>query len=265
MSTRSHGYSQSPDKGAFSVGMEGQTLFRLRRQTKPVDWRRLETTGSPWNLRLLATAIISMCLAASARAAAALVSSPLASVFSTVLWWALLVLPVIIALWRFRPAGLLRVRASDLLWGVGLGLALQGIQGIVGGSRSELFPSLAIFETTPSSTWISFVLPTLTLAPLVEEFLLRAVVLVIVFQLLWPRIGSLAAGFSTMLLSAGGFVLLHAVFSPLNLVDALMLFSLGILCGATVLLTGRICGAVLTHLVYNLSYVALALAGTTMA
>lgn len=215
---------------------------------------------------MLAVAIVSTGLAASVSTAVALVDGPLTGVFSAALWWALLMLPVILAIWRFRPAGLLRMKSIDLLWGVGLGLGLRGLQEIASGTTSTSLPSLATLETTPSSTWwITFAIPTLTLAPLVEELLLRAVVLVIIFQLLRPRVGSLAAGFSAMLVSAGSFVLLHAVFNPLSVVDALVLFTVGAVCAATVLLTGRIWGAVLTHLFYNLSYITVLLAGAAMA
>ena len=72
-------------------------------------------------------------------------------------------------------------------------------------------------------------------------------------------------GVAALLVSSGGFVLLHATGGSLSIADAVQLLAVGGMGGLLVLLTGRIWGAVLTHVVYNASYLALVAAGTLLS
>ncbi|WP_269453427.1 CPBP family intramembrane glutamic endopeptidase [Microbacterium testaceum] len=180
--------------------------------------------------------------------------------------WAGLGLPVVVALRRARPAGLLRVRSIDLLWGLGVGGGLRLLQGWLSGAGYSTFPSL---PSSPDSTawgWLwSYGVPSILVAPVIEEFFFRAVILVGVYQLLRRGVGPLAAATTALLTSAGGFVLLHSAFSSLSLADGVQFFAVGAACALVVLLSGRIWGAVLAHLVYNASFMALAVVGTILA
>jgi len=50
----------------------------------------------------------------------------------------------------------------------------------------------------------------------------------------------------------------------MSLIDGVLLFTVGAVCSLTVLLTGRIWGAVLIHIVYNASFLALVIVGTAL-
>jgi len=60
-------------------------------------------------------------------------------------------------------------------------------------------------------------------------------------------------------------VLLHSAFESLALASGVQLFVVGAVCALTVLLTGRMWGAVCIHVVYNVSFLMLAVLGTMLA
>ncbi len=93
--------------------------------------------------------------------------------------------------------------------------------------------------------------------PVLEESFFRAVVLVSVYQLLRRSIGPVAGACAALFTSAFGFMALHLLFAPLEVVDSVSLLVLGTLAGLLVLLTGRLWGAVILHSVYNLAYLSL--------
>lgn len=184
---------------------------------------------------------------------------------STLALWAGLVAATAYSFARARPAGLLRVRLTDLVWGLGLGLALRALQGWVSGADMRAFPSADGTQGVPSVTWwLTEFLPAGFIGPIVEELFFRAVVLVVVYQVLRRSVGELAAAATALLVSAGLFVLLHGMRGSLLLADGVMLFAVGASCGLLVLLTGRLLGAVILHVVYNVSFLALAVAGAVL-
>ena len=173
---------------------------------------------------------------------------------------------IVYALVRSRPAGLLRFRAVDVLWGLGLGLSLRLLQGALSDVNHRPFPALPRVQAGESDgSVVTTISQALFVGPVAEEFFFRALVLVSIYQLLRRSVGSFAAGLTGALASAGSFVLLHAVFESLSLSDGLQLFALGVACSAVVLLTGRIWPAVLAHIVYNASFVLLATLGSVLA
>ena len=90
-------------------------------------------------------------------------------------------------------------------------------------------------------------------------------VLVAVYSAVRRLAGKAVAAFSATVVSTALFVMAHAILAPLT-VDALVSLALvGIVGSVLVLATGRIWGAVLVHVVYNASWVALATAGTLLA
>jgi membrane protease YdiL (CAAX protease family) len=183
---------------------------------------------------------------------------------TAVLWLGMLV-PIVWAFTRSRPAGLLRFRFLDLLWGVGLGLILRMVQGwlAVAAGGSGALPSYpSIGGSLPSGFLFADVLAPVVIAPVLEEFFFRAVVLVSVYTLLRRVVGHVMAGSCAIVVSTGVFVLLHSLTGVLGVDEVISLSSLGLVCGLLVVLTGRIWPAVLVHVVYNGSFVVLALAGT---
>lgn len=216
-----------------------------------------------WDLSVLSAALFGVGLGVVGGGAVSRIAAPWAATASTVVLWLGLGAAVAFAFARSRPAGLLRFRPIDVLWGVGLGLGLRLLQGWVSGADAAAFPSaMALDGGLPSGWWLTEAIPAGLVAPLVEEFFFRTVVLIAVYQLLRRSVGGVAAGVTAALVSAGGFVLLHATAGALTLVDGIQLFAVGGTCAVVVLLTGRIWGAVLTHVVYNVSYLVLVVVGT---
>jgi membrane protease YdiL (CAAX protease family) len=179
-----------------------------------------------------------------------------------------MLVPVVLALCRSRPAGLFRFRALDVLYGIVLGVLLRVAQGWIAqvGGGAAPFPSYPTIDGEPgASWWLTDVVAVVAIGPVVEEFFFRAVILVSVFTLLRRRFGHVAAGISAVLVSAAAFVMLHSLLvgQTADLVVATAL--LGAVCASLVMLTGRIWGAVLVHVIYNATYVLLALIGTFLA
>lgn len=181
----------------------------------------------------------------------------------------------LITLWVFLLAGfayfartvpisfLFAFRASDVVWGVGLAVVLRLFGGMLNGAASAPFPAV----TSPSvAVWFGEVVVSAgVVGPVVEELYFRAFLAVAVFKLLAPRTGRVNAGVAATGFSAGAFVLLHACFAPLGLIDAISLLTVGATCAVLVILTGRVWGAVLLHMSYNLLYVALSALGAILA
>ncbi|WP_058623623.1 CPBP family glutamic-type intramembrane protease [Microbacterium testaceum] len=107
--------------------------------------------------------------------------------------------------------------------------------------------------------------PAVVIAPVVEELFFRVAVLVATYQIFRKIVGALAAAVGSTIASSGGFVLLHAAFAPVAGAEGFQLMLLGITCSLTVLLTGRIWGAVLTHSIYNGLFLALAYVGSVLS
>jgi membrane protease YdiL (CAAX protease family) len=234
-----------------------------RRRRKRTDWRLGGRAVRRWDLSVIAAALIGVGLGVVGGGVVSRLLVPWAPIASTVILWAGLGAAVVFAFVRARPAGLLRFRPIDVLWGVGLGLGLRLLQGWLSGADAATFPSATSLDgSLPSAWWLTDALPAGLIAPVIEEFFFRTVVLVAVYQLLRRSVGGVAAGMTALLVSAGGFVLLHATAGALTLTDGIQLFAVGATCALVVLLTGRIWGAVLTHIVYNVSYLALVLVGT---
>jgi len=88
------------------------------------------------------------------------------------------------------------------------------------------------------------------------------VVLVSVYTLLRRLVGVVMAGAVAVVVSTALFVLLHSLVGGIGVDEVISLSLLGLVCGALVMLTGRIWPAILVHVVYNGTFVVLALAGT---
>lgn len=248
-----------------SVASIDSSRSRGRRRRRRLDWRQGGTAVRKWNYLVLTTALVGVGAGLIVSVTLNRLGGPWTPFASSIALWAGLGIPVVVAFKRARPAGLLQMRSIDLLWGVGIGGGLRLLQGWLSGADSSTFPTL--LRSDGSSVWDgiwSYGIPSVLFAPVIEEFFFRAVILVAVYQLLRRSVGALAAATTALLTSAGGFVLLHAAFSSLSLADGIQFFAVGAVCGLIVLLSGRIWGAVLTHLIYNMTYLALAIVGTIL-
>lgn len=234
----------------------------------PLDWRLGGPTVSRWNGGLLGRSLMVLGVGIVLGALVQLVwRSPWAPASAAVIVLIAMLVPVISALRISRPAGLLRFRALDLLFGVALGAMLRLLQGYleIASGASGALPSYSPGEAPIPSLWAltDVVLPGVV-APVVEEFFFRAVLLVATYSLLRRTVGTVAAGAAAVLCSAGVFVLVDVIGQPLRIDSIVAAAALGLVCGLLVVLTGRVWGAVLVHLVFSASFVALALVGTVL-
>lgn len=184
---------------------------------------------------------------------------------STLVLWIGMLLAVLWAFARSQPTGLLRFRPLDVLYGLALGVFLRVLQGwiaILGGGGAG-FPRFATFDgALPGYWWLTDGLSAGMIAPVIEEFFFRAVVLVAVYAALQRAFGALTAGFVAVLVSTALFILFHAIGGSLTIETALSLGAVGLTCALLVMLTGRIWGAVLVHIIYNSTFLLLGLIGT---
>ncbi len=138
----------------------------------------------------------------------------------------------------------------------------QGWIAVAAGGSGALPSYPSIGGSLPSGFVFTDVLAPVVIAPVIEEFFFRAVVLVSLYSLLRRPVGSVVAGGVAVVASTGLFVMLHTLSGALAVDAVLSLALLGLVCGLLVMLTGRIWPAVLVHVVFNASFVVLALAGT---
>lgn len=251
---------------ADATAVTGEPGAAPRKRTHRRDWRLGGRTVARWRELTLGVAILSLGVAVIAGTAIiTFVGAEWAALAAQLTLWAGLLVGIVWAFARSRPIGLLRISAADVVFGLALGILLRFAQGWVetatGGSGA--FPSYpTIGGQLGSDFLLTEVISPVVIAPVLEELFFRAVVLVCVYTLLRRRFGKLMAGIAAGLVSTGLFVLLHSLTLVPTVGDVISLALLGLVCSALVLLTGRIWGAILTHVVYNGTFVLLALAGT---
>lgn len=238
---------------------------RTRRAGR-TDWRLGGRTVRPWRELTLAWACFSLGVGVLL---GFVISTSWASPWSSfaamgVLWLSMLV-PIVWAFRRSRPVGLLKFRAIDLLYGLTLGVALRIFQGVVSGmsGAGADFPTFATFDgQLPTMWWLTDAASSALIAPVIEEFFFRAVILVALYSALRRPFGKLTAGLAAGLVSTALFVIVHTVGGAIEADAAVTLAAVGATCALLVLLTGRIWGAVLVHIVFNTTYIVLGLVGT---
>ena len=103
-----------------------------------------------------------------------------------------------------------------------------------------------------------------------RKFFFRGLLLVVIFTLVRRFAGNDAAGvglggFIAVVASAGLFVVAHYLTGSLSVDVAASLTLVGLVCGALVVLTGRIWPAVIVHVMYNGAGVLLMVAGTVLS
>jgi hypothetical protein len=263
------GPGDAPAEGAPPVDeVAAPRRSRRRAHEARTDWRLGGRTVYRWREGLLAVALISLGAGVLLGALVAAVwDSPWAAASATVIVWIGMLLPIAWAFTRSRPIGLLRLRALDVLYGLVLGALLRTTQGWLEGldGTPALLPTLVQVDgVVPLSTVVFDVVAPVVVAPVVEEFFFRGVLLVALYTVLRRPFGKFAAGLAAALVSTALFVLMHGISSVGDVSAVVSLSLLGMVCALLVLLTGRIWAAVLVHAVYNASYVALGLLAGAM-
>lgn len=231
------------------------------RTRQHVDWR----TGDVGTLGAPLSAICAVFLGAGggliASVTVAGAATPLAS---TILLWSIMLGAVVYSISVLRPRGLLRFKLSDLVFGVASATLIRIFGGLIAGADLAPFPTLQT-SASPASWAVTQGIPAMLIGPAVEEFFFRAVLLVAAYLLLRDRIGWLMAGVIASTASAGGFVLLHGAFAPLVASDSIQLLMVGLACSLLVLLTGRLWGALVLHIFYNMAFLLTAVLGTVLS
>lgn len=230
------------------------------------DWRLGGRTVHRWRESLLAIALLSLCAGLLAGTLVDMLwDAPWAAASATALVWIGMLVPVVRAFSRSRPIGLLRFRALDLLYGVVLGLMLRIVQGWleVGLGGSGALPSTTLVDgRIPATWWLTDGVAPIAIAAPLEELFFRAVVLVVLYTMMRRPFGKTAAAVVAILASTALFVMLHALTGVVATDAAASLLLLGLVCATLVVLTGRIWGAIVVHVVYNATYAALTVAGS---
>lgn len=242
------------------AGTPGRRRSPRRRRT----WIEGGTSVQHWGWELLGWAVLG--LGAGIVGAAALnefAPQPLAATLSLVAVWIGLAAPVAFAFARSRPRALLRFRPQDLLFGLALGILLRFTQGwlemAAGGDGAwPAYPGAGL----PPGWVFDQLLGAVVIAPVVEEFFFRGLVLVAVYTAVRRLAGRGVAGFAAALVSTGLFIVAHALLAPLTWDETAALALVGLVNSILVLLTARIWAAVLVHVVYNGLWVALATVGS---
>ena len=230
------------------------------------DWRLGGRSVHRWRSLVLAIALLGVGIGVLLGTVLTLVlPAAWGGLAATAVLWLGMLVPIVWAFARSRPAGLLRIRWLDLLWGFGLGVMLRMVQGwlsVAAGGSGALPSYTSIGGSLPTGFVFTDVLSPVVIAPVIEELFFRAVILVSVYTLLRRSVGRLMAGSCAVVVSSALFVMLHSLTGALSVDAVISLSLLGLVCGSLVMLTGRIWPAILTHVVYNGTFVVLALAGT---
>lgn len=259
-----------PDQPSDAALAELAPVTRGQRRRAPrTDWRLGGRTVRAWREGLLAIALISLGVTLLAGTLLnTLWESSMAAIAALVMIWIGMLVPVVWGFTRSRPVGLLRARWLDLLYGVVLALLLRLIQGwlAVALRGDGSLPSVTLVDgRLPTSWWLSEGLGSIVIAAPLEEFFFRAVVLIALYSVMRRPFGKVAAGVVAGLASTALFIAVHALTGSAMAIDQVVsLLLLGLTCGALVLLTGRIWGAVLVHVIFNATWVALVAAGTVL-
>jgi membrane protease YdiL (CAAX protease family) len=237
---------------------------RASRGKRQADWRDRGRRLPGSSTRVLAAAFLGFGVGIVAGAALSRLV-PDAPIASSLAVWVGLVLPIMYFFVRVNPVGLMRFRAVDVIWALGFSLLLRSLQWVSAAGWTQPFPNLFAIDGSLLVNWW-FILPAAGMVgPTIEEIFFRGVIVVTVFEAVRSRVGIVGASLTSILASAGGFILLHAAFDQLASADAFTLFALAAVCAALVIMTGRIWGAILIHVFYNGVYVLVLVVGTLLA
>ena len=229
-------------------------------------WVQGGSSVARWRTDLLGWALVSLAIGILASVTLnQVLPSAIAGWAAPVALWAALLVPIVLAFRRSIPRPLLQFRAVDLLYGVVLGGMLRLVQGwlALAAGGSDAWPSYVTLDGhLPASWWFTELASGVVISPVLEEFFFRSVLLIVVYSVVRRSAGAGTAGFVAVIASTGLFVLGHTLTIGIAWDMAVSIGLVGLVCSLLVLLTGRIWGALLVHVTFNASYVALAVVGT---
>lgn len=195
-----------------------------------------------------------------------LVGGTLGAALSLAALWGGMLAAIILAFVRSRPRMLLRFHPFDLIYGLALGILLRIAQGFleIAGTGTASWPAAGTLDgSLPASFWFDGVLAPVVIAPLLEEFFFRAVLLVAIFTAVRRMTDSRVwAGFTAIVATTLLFIGLHLVFETYTWWSVVALGLVGLVCAGLVVATSRIWGAVLAHIVFNGIFAGMLLVGT---
>jgi membrane protease YdiL (CAAX protease family) len=251
---------EPPSRGGERSNRSG----RVRR-----TWREGGTSVQRWGWELVGWSIVALGVGViGATLATEFVGGAFGGLLSQVVLWLAFAAPVVFAFVRSRPRGLLAFRPVDLLYAVVLGGMLRLAQGwleVRAGGSGEWPSYPSIGGALPSSWFFDELLTSVVIAPVLEEFFFRGLVLVALYTAVRRMAGRDVAMFASAIMSTGLFVVAHTLLAPLAWDAVVSLALVGLTTSLLVLLTGRIWAAVLTHVIYNGLWVALATVGTLLS
>lgn len=248
---------------------ESEPPVRRRRPRAPRMWLQGGTTTQRWGWPLVGGALMGLGAGLLvATAASALIGGTPGAWAGTLVLWAAMIAPVVFAYSRSVPRGLLRLRTTDVLFGVLAGLGLRVVSGWFEQAERGAAPWPALPTTNGALSgvdWlVSAVIP-IVVSPVVEEFFFRGFLLVALYTV-FRRLTRLpsVAGAGAALISTGLFLLLHQFTGSLSgdAAGAASIALFGLATAVLVLVTGRLWAALIAHVVFNASFVALAVVGT---
>ncbi|MDY0830184.1 CPBP family intramembrane glutamic endopeptidase [Microbacterium sp. BG28] len=253
----------------FDEQPEPERRPRRRRPRAPRVWLQGGSTTQRWNWLLVGGALMGLGAGLLiATAASAVIGGTLGGWVGSLVLWASMIVPVVFAYSRSVPRGLLRFRATDLLFGLFLGLGLRVVSGLLEQAERgfAFWPALPTTDGGLSGVdWLVDAVVPVVVSPVVEEFFFRGFLLVALFTVFRRLTRSPSvAGAGAALISTGIFVLLHQFTGSLTAgaSGAASIALFGLATAVLVLVTGRFWAALIAHVVFNGSYVALAVVGT---
>jgi hypothetical protein len=256
-------------EGALAEPENGSRSRGRRRPRTPRVWLQGGTTTRPWGWLLIGWAIVSLGAGVLiATAATEFIGGVLGGWIGTIALWVAMIAPAVYAFTRSVPRGLLRFRWTDVLFGLVFGVLLRIISGWLdqAASGTSTFPAYPTVDgALAADWWLGDLLVPVVISPVVEEFFFHALLLVALYTA-FRRLtrAPFVAGFGAALVTTGLFVLLHQLTGSLGATWAAgaAIALVGLTGAVLVLVTGRFWGALITHLVFNGSYVLIALVGT---
>lgn len=243
-----------------------------RRPRTPRVWLQGSTTTQHWDEVMVGWAVVALGAGVLvATAAVQLIGGAVGGWLGTAALWVAMIVPVVLAFRTSVPRGLLRLRGTDVLFGLVFGVLLR----IVSGWLEQAASGVAVWPSYPLANgalaghwWFTDLVVPVAIAPLVEEFFFHGLLLVALYTVFRRLTRAPAiAGTAAALVSTGLFVLLHQLTGSLgsSWASPASLALVGLVGAVLVLVTGRLWSAVLAHIVFNATFVALALVGTLTA
>lgn len=266
----SEGRDDSAVTTAAGDGPEHGVRRRHRMDGPGHTWRSggSSVTGWDWELVGWAVLLLGAGILLSALAERTL-DGALGAILATLALWAGMIAAIVLAFLRSRPRRLLRLRPIDLLYGLGFGVLLRLAAGYleIAGTGAAPWPSILRAEgTLPPGFWFDAVFAPVVLAPAIEEFFFRAVLLVAIFSAVRRMTNSRAwATFASVVATTLLFVGVHLVFESYTWWSVASIALVGLVCGLLVATSARIWGALLAHVVFNGLWVAMLLVGIALS